>query len=104
MGILGSDKTMPKITIEGESLEEIRGSFEEMAMKYPEKLENIIEELNAVLKATEKAKEDDPNGRARKKIVEYAGIDDDEKVSLMLRILEKGGLVEHNKNRWRSAD
>ena len=104
MDILGSDKTMPKITIEGESLEEIRGSFEEIARKYPEKLENIIGELDAVLKATEKAKENDPNGKARKKIVEYAGIDDVEKVIWMLRILEKGGLVEHNKNKWRSAD
>ena len=99
MGILGSDKTMPKITIEGESLEEIRGTFEEIARKYPEKLENIIGELEVVLKATEKAKEDDPNGGARKKIVEYAGIDDDEKVTLMLYILEKGGLVKHNKKK-----
>lgn len=95
---------MPKITIEGGSLEEIRGTFEEIAKKYPEKLETIFGELDAVLKATEKAKEDNPDGRARKKIAEYAGITDDEKVSLILRILEKGGLVEHNKNRWRSAD
>ncbi len=95
---------MPKIIIEGESLEEIRGTFEEITKRYPEKLEPIIEELDVVLKATEKSTEDYPNGRSRKKIAEYAGISDDEKVSLMLRILEKGSLVERNKNRWRSTD
>lgn len=56
-------------------------------------METIIGELDTVLKATEKAKEDDPNGKGRKKIAEYVGISDDEKVSLMLRILEKEEIV-----------
>ncbi len=94
---------MAKIIIEADSLEEVKEMLRERPGA-PEGLSSLIQDFEKVLAAVERAKAEDPRGRAKRKIAEYAGISDATRVGEILRLLEKHGLVEkETRGRWKAA-
>lgn len=97
---------MVSITVEGEDREEIikeLGGNLEKSSDIPEKLDPVIETLILVLDGVEEATNVDDRGKSRKKVSEFAGIDDmfsSQEIAYFLRTLESHDLVVQNGNRW----
>ncbi len=97
---------MVSITVEGEDREEIikeLGGNLEKSSDIPKKLDPVIETLILVLDGLEEATNVDDRGKSRKKISEFAGIDDmfsSQEIAYFLRTLESHDLVVQNGNRW----
>lgn len=97
---------MVSITVEGEDREEIireLGGNLEKSSDIPEKLHPVIETLISVLDGVEEATDIDDRGKSRKKISEFAGIDDvfsSQEIAYFLRTLESHDLVVQDGNRW----
>lgn len=66
----------------------------------------MLDTLGNVYRGVERATEVDSRGRSRKKVRQYADLEDrdGEVVGHHLRVLEEHGLVVQDGNRWRTAD
>ena len=96
------DSSMAKISIEADSLEEVREILREKP-RFPEGLVPLVQDIERVLEAVERAKSEDPRGRAKRKIAEYAGIRDAAKVGEILRLLERHRIVQReSRGRWKT--
>ena len=108
-------KNNAEVRVIGESIEEIasaigmelNGSKSEASVddEVPAELNEMVETFEDVLEGLEKAAQSDERGRARKKVMQYAGREDMPNGIFgdHLDLLEFYGLAERDDKRWRPA-
>jgi len=79
----------------------------ESAEEPPVDFAAVVETLSTVYRGLEIATEQDERGRMRKKVQQFAGMDEEVSADTFghhLRVLEAHGLAVQDGNRWRIAD
>ena len=101
-----------RITVEAPSVDAIADAFDLEAPEdagepeLPEELLPVFSTLSDIYGGVALATEADSRGRSRKMVREYADREDldSDEVGHLLRVLEAGGLVVQDGNRWRLAE
>jgi len=102
-----------RVTVEGPTVDDVAAAINaevaasDSGEEPPVDFSPVIETLSTVYRGLEIATEQDERGRMRKKVQQFAGMDEEVSADTFghhLRVLEAHGLAVQDGNRWRIAD
>jgi DNA-binding transcriptional ArsR family regulator len=102
-----------RVTVEAPTVNDVAAAINaelaapEAGEQPPVDFSEVVETLSTVYRGLEIATEQDERGRMRKKVQQFAGMDEEVSADTFghhLRVLEAHGLAVQDGNRWRIAD